>query len=142
MGFSALKSSGWVLGVVCRVWFRRGSWGTQVLSCRRAPWASVPTGIGPCRCASVQSNVPAAEKELHSLHGGVDSSESWLWVLISVAFGGDLISHGEDSVVDPFLLMQMEGSGLASECTCSWEGAEAALASMNLWYMLQHANRF
>lgn len=44
-----------------------------------------PAGIGPCRWASVQSSVPAAEEELHNLHGAVDSSERWLWVCIAVA---------------------------------------------------------
>lgn len=100
------------------------------------------TGIGPRRRALVQSNVPAAEEELRSLHGDVDSSERWLWVHISGEFGGDCISRGQDSVTDPLLPMQTEGLGLASECPCSWEGAEAALAPVNLWHMSRRRSTF
>lgn len=50
----------------------------------------------------MQNDVPAAEEELHSLQGGVKSSERWLWVHISVTFGGDHSSHGEDTAMDVF----------------------------------------
>lgn len=120
MGWSALWSSGRVLDVVRGVWFREGSWGTQVLCCRRAPEALV--SAGRCACDWGGPSQPS---------WGCDSSERWHWLCIPVALG-DHISHGEDLVLNLVLAVQMKGSGLVSKDTRFW-GKRAAVAPMNLW---------
>lgn len=77
-------------------------------------------GIVPCRCASVQSSVPAVEEELCSLHGGFDSSECWLWVCISVAFCGEITSPMQKAQLWTLFFVYADGRVRSSKYPYSW----------------------